>query len=352
MSINRSGRVASVALLTGLVLGGINAPAHSATSYPTVHPDAKATPMRGVDYGKKSSWMIIPPKASRRAHSVDMFYLYPTEYRRSADGPVLAPITDPGMRTGAMAAYGRGGSTFSPYTNVYAPWYRQADALVALNLPPAQHRKLVGGVPTHDALRAFKYFLRHFNHKRPFILAGHSQGSEITLNILTRYLGKHPKALKRMVAAYVIGYSVTPKTLKANPHLKFAKNAHDTNVIVSYNTEAPVIGGRDPVVTRGAMAINPITWTRTERKASAAVSKGSWLPDASGVFHKVTNFADAQVSRKRDCIIAAKPDVDVWAPGNVLFPKGVYHSFDYPFYYFNLRANGRARIHAYFHATG
>ena len=33
---------------------------------------------------------------------------------------------------------------------------------------------------------------------------------------------KHPEYLKRMVAAYVIGFSVTKDFLKRNPHLKFA----------------------------------------------------------------------------------------------------------------------------------
>lgn len=345
MSIRSLTRSVGAILLAGLVLSGVNAPTYSAAEFAV-----SATAVRAIDYAKKSNWMLLPPKMSEPQHSVDIFYLYPTEYQKSANGPVIAPIADPGMRSGAKAAYGRGGSAFAPYTNVLAPWYRQADALVALNLPAAQHKKLVKGVPTHDGLAAFKYFLRHYNHKRPFILAGHSQGSEVTLNILTEYLNQHPKVLDRMIAAYVIGYSVTPKVLKANQNLTFAKGPDDTNVIVSYNTEAPVIAGPDPVVDPGAMAINPITWTRSERLAAARMSKGSWLPDEAGVFRKVMDFADARVDKKRDCIIAAKPNVDVWAPGNILFPKGVYHSFDSPFYYFDLRANGRDRVNAFFQA--
>jgi hypothetical protein len=150
-----------------------------------------------------------------------------------------------------------------------------------------------------------------------------------------------------MIVAYVIGYSVTPKVLQAHPRLKFARNATDTGVIVSYNTEAPVIGGPNPVVLPGALAINPISWTRNEKKASAKRSLGSRLPQSDGTFRKVMNFADAQVSKERDCLIASTPDVSLYAPGNPLFPKGVYHPYDYPFYYFNLRANARDRVHAY-----
>ena len=44
------------------------------------------------------------------------------------------------------------------------------------------------------------------------------------------------KALKRMVAAYPIGYAVT-KDFLARTGLKFAEGATDTGVIVSWNTE-------------------------------------------------------------------------------------------------------------------
>ena len=55
--------------------------------------------------------------------------------------------------------------------------------------------------------------------------------------VLSEYMKAHPEYLKRMIAAYVVGYSITEDYLKANPHLKFAERADDTGVIVSYNTE-------------------------------------------------------------------------------------------------------------------
>ena len=44
-----------------------------------------------------------------------------------------------------------------------------------------------------------------------------------------------------MVAAYVIGFSITADDLKINPALKFAEGEYDTGVIVSWNTEGPEI---------------------------------------------------------------------------------------------------------------
>ena len=86
---------------------------------------------------------------------------------------------------------------------------------------------------------------------------------------------ENPKVCDRMIAAYVIGYSITPGYLAQNPHLKFAEGPDDTGVIISYNTEAPNVVGNNPVVLPGAMAINPISWTREESLAKAEENLGS-----------------------------------------------------------------------------
>ena len=119
-------------------------------------------------------------------------------------------------------------------------------------------------------------------------------------------------------------------------------------MILSWNTEAPTVEGTNPVLLPGALAINPITWTTTTAHATAAQSLGSWLPDAKGVFHRVPHYADAQIDAERGVVVSTTPDVDVWSPGGPgHFPKGVYHSFDIPFFYFDVQANAKQRVDAY-----
>ena len=229
--------------------------------------------------------------------------------------------------------------------NIYAPYYRQADAVYVLTSPLATQNKIVGGTPTTDAIAAFEYYLKHYNHGRPFILAGHSQGSNVLLFLLSRYLKHDPAAYHRMIAAYVIGYGVTHKFLARNPQLKFAEGANDTGVIVSWNTEAPGLTITNPVVQPGAIAINPITWTRTERPASAAESRGSLMADAAGNLKKVNHYADARIDKRRGVVVCDTCDVSVLSPGTPGgWPRGIYHIYDYPFYYFNLRQNAANRI--------
>ena len=171
------------------------------------------------------------------------------------------------MRAGEKAKFSLSATAFETVANIYSPYYRQSSAEVLL-LPHAEQNKVIGGAPTQDGLAAFDYYIEHFNKGRPFILAGHSQGSNVMVNVLAQYMGRHPDVYRRMIVAYVIGYSVTADYLAKNPELRFASGPDDTGVIVSYNTVAPTLKMPDPVVWPGAMVINPITWTRTEATAT------------------------------------------------------------------------------------
>jgi hypothetical protein len=331
--------VVVVALLAGCTINPVTAPNGDAP--------------QPVDYALPEHWLALPVTITQ---PVDLFYLFPTSYRKATpDAPNIAAIDDPGMIKGAQTVYGRQATAFEGVANIFAPYYRQADAAYTLALPKVEQDQVVGGIPATDAMAAFAYYLEHYNDGRPFILAGHSQGSNVLLFLLSDYMKAHPEVYERMVAAYVIGYSVTPAFLAQNPHLRFAEGPDDTGVIVSYNTEAPTIGGTNPVVLPGALAINPITWTRDETLAAAEQNLGSIAlnPDGTAVLGVdgtpalVPNFADAQVDRARGVVMCSTCPVDKLAPGNAVFPKGVFHTFDYPFYYFDIRANAADRIGRY-----
>ena len=132
--------------------------------------------------------------------------------------------------------------------------------------------------------------------------------------------------MSRMIAAYVIGYSVTDEYLAENPHLKFAQGPNDTGVIISYNTEAPNVQENNPVLLPGAIAINPITWTREETLVTAEQSLGSIVLNADGKWVPAKNYEDARVNKARGVVICSTADVETLAPGNLVFGKGVYHS--------------------------
>ena len=338
-----------IACIVGLVAGcGSSSNGGKASSTAPI-----STSQGNPDYSNAANWLALPSSTAAKK-KVDVFYLSDTTYQKpDANAPNIGTINDPQMQAGAKAAFSRTAAAFEPVGNIYAPYNRQVDAMYKKSLPIAQQNALEDGIPTSDAMSAFDYYIKHYNKGRPYILAGHSQGSNLLANILSDYMKKNPKVYKRMIAAYVIGYSITPDYLAQNPELKLADGPSDTGVIVSYNTEAPVVDGTNPVTLPGGIAINPITWTRSEELATAEQNLGGIAInpktgyaelDAQGNPVRVPHYADAQVNKARGVVICSTADVNLLSPGNALLPKGVYHSFDYPFYYFNLRANADARV--------
>jgi pimeloyl-ACP methyl ester carboxylesterase len=297
---------------------------------------------------------LSAPSSSEASKPVDVYFLYPTIYQQAnPSAPMVCSADNAQMRAGVPAAFSRTATVFSPLANVYAPYYRQA-AIQVLELPRDQQNAIVGGEPTTDAISAFDYYIEHFNHGRPFILAGHSQGSNIMINLMADYMKKHPDVYKRMIVAYVPGYSITPQYLAQNSNLKFAENADDTQVIVSYNTVAPGTKA-DPVVLPGAMVINPITWTRSETTATASRNLGSVsldksgyaVLDAQGEPQKTLGVADARIDTANGELICSTVSTATLSPGNGMIAAGIFHNYDYPFYFFDIRANAANRIARY-----
>jgi uncharacterized protein YceK len=340
----------AVMLVMVIVLSGCGTPATNTSTQPVAsEPTATVTP---TDYSNPARWLSADTTGTKK---VDVFYVYPTAYSRtSTSQPVFCAVDDPQMMKGAQVSFQQQATAFVPLSNVYAPYYRQVDAMYQLALPVAQQNANIQEVPLVDVTAAFEYYLQHYNKGRPFILAGHSQGSAVLKFLLSDYMKSHPDVYSRMIAAYVVGQSITPQYLAQNPHLKFGTGPADTGVILSWNTEAPVLGGTNPVIQPGGIAINPITWTTGEATATAASNLGSiqldpttGLPvlDETGQPKRVLNLADARVDKAKGVVICSTVDPAQYTSH---FPSGIYHMWDYPFYYFDVRANAARRIQTYF----
>jgi hypothetical protein len=289
-----------------------------------------------TDYSLSSHWLKLPASTDQQL-PVDIFYLYPTSWQSTDSvNPQICEIDNASMLLNAPAAMTRQASAFATVGNIYAPYYRQD------NMSPIDREAVIAGIPTLDAVAAFDYYIKNYNHGRPFILAGHSQGSNVLSNLLAGYMKENPDVYKRMVAAYVVGYSVTPEYINNNKHLKFATGPDDTGVIISYNTEAPDVAiGANPVLstTSIGLVINPISWSTEEDLVLANDSRnlGTSIPS-------VLPYADARIDKVKGVLICSIANKNVMQSLSSALPKGVYHSFDYLFYYYNLRANAANRV--------
>ena len=300
------------------------------------------------DYSKAACWHQIPGIIK----DVDTFFIYPTEYMAAGEGdPDFAPLDNPEMLEGVKFDHLALASVFEDATNLFIPYYRQAGMRYAgeVGKKTGDPRAALAGIPYDDITAALDYYFEHCNNARPFIIAGHSQGSGIISLLLRDYFKEHPEYYERMVAAYVIGFSITKEDLEANPHLKFAAGPCDTGVIVSWNTEGPrnvEENASNMVVLPGAISINPLNWKRDQTYAPASENLGSLvLNGETGRFQIGGIGADARVVPERG-VVLTNADSDPTAGAEFFGPQS-FHNGDYTFYYNNLKENVAKRIAAY-----
>ncbi len=301
-----------------------------------------------TDYSKSQNWLSVSiPK-----YEVDTFFIYPTIVA-SDKMPDIISIKDSIMRIGAGATILKDAYVFKESTNLFVPVYRQSNLNALAPLRGAEVEEFQMQEQRTDIYGALDYYFEHYNGGRPFILAGHSQGSIMVKIVLEEYMQAHPDLYERMVAAYVIGYSVTKDDLEKYPHLKFAEGEDDTGVIISYNTEGPENKDADNIVVlENAISINPINWKRDETYAPASENLGSRVyenDEGEEYEEKSPGLADAQVDLERGVVICTNDELPVSDMGSkydILGPQS-YHKGDYTFYYYNLVDNVKKRVDKY-----
>ena len=315
-----------------------------------------------TDYSEPKNWAHLPEKTDKQA---DTFFVYPTVYLNPApDAPAIAPIDDPIMHAGVQGHFREAPTLFNELTNLYEPYYRQSNIFAVMGMDAYEFMAYQMQEQRTDVYAALDYYFEHYNQGRPFILASHSQGSMMLKIALRDYFREHADYLERMVAAYVIGYSITKDDLEANPALKFAEGADDTGVIVSWNLEGPENKHESNIcVMKNAISINPLNWKRDNTYAPASENLGdrlSVLGDQSifpvdfDVHHP--GLADAQVDVDRGvvvCTTLSEHYVPPMVPGKKsTFGPASLHLSDYPAYWDNIRENVQTRIKAYINRAG
>ena len=300
------------------------------------------------DYSQESCWDKIPEITKE----FDTFFIYPTEYMGSDEGaPDYAPLDNPDMVEGAKNDHIIMASAFEESTNLFIPYYRQASAMAMKSAydKTGDVRAALVGTPYEDITAALDYYFENYNNGRPFIIASHSQGSAINSLVLESYFKEHPDYYKRMVASYMIGFSVTKDWLKENPHLKFATGEADTGVIVSWNTEGRQNieqNAKNVVVMPNAISINPLNWKLDDTYASASENKGSLIIDEEAGTVSIGDIgADARLNTARGVVVTNAKSEPI--PLTDFFGPQSFHNGDYTFYYNNIKDNVATRIAAY-----
>jgi hypothetical protein len=364
-------------------------------------------------YSFSYNWQTLPESASQ---PVDVFFLYPSTYFPNPDSngseysagwnqTIEQAHADPAIQAQVAS---KTSVFYEAGTNLFVPYYRQAAGINVLQALLWKINQTNSDAATtaletayEDVEDAFDYYIAHYNKDaknkpRPFILAGHSQGSNLLLMLLERRFSD-AALRKQLVAAYVIGWSVTNDDMSNHPALSqlgICGSKTQTGCIVTYNTQqnpgdfSQTIPFPTGIVKANAYSVNPLTWVAShpnemEPTAAAATANLGALffkfqspinpqlgpPPGTQVAGQVAPnwenhlIGGAEVSaevivgytgaQNNHGALVIDP-VALPAPGNYqnLNPPynaipGWYHSYDYSFFFFNLEQNVIDRIAAY-----
>lgn len=303
------------------------------------------------NYAATANWLVLPghagpaqtqlpglPPATPPDTVADVFFLHPTTYFWRL-GRWNAPLRLRRLRHYTRRTTIRNqASIFAGVGRLYAPAYRQATLYTFFDRTNPNSAPALD-LAYADVKAAFQYYLAHYNRGRPFILAGHSQGTTHAARLLHEFVDNNPLLSKQLVAAYLIGQEVR---LGEYSHLPALRDSLETGGVIAWNTARR--GTAYPPYS-GLLATNPLTWTLDSANAPAALNRGGVPLSFARLDPHVTG---AQVHRGLlwvdDPHLAGYPRLHI--PG-LRQLNASYHVADYNLFYLNVRENARARVRAW-----
>ncbi len=345
------------------------------------------------DYRDPAAWAVLPDAPGKslltppgvgamapEEAAVDAFFIHPTTFFGATAWN--AALTDPRAREGVDEMVVPGQATvFNGCCRVFAPRYRQA-TLYAFMAPSEDSRRALE-LAYDDVRLAFTHYLERHNGGRPFIVAGHSQGTLHGIRLLEELVA--PTSLReRLVAAYLIGYWVPEDKLETSlAPLRPSPGPTATGCIVAWDTFGegggpdrerdraehwyPVAGGGGEWRRRNRtrpLCVNPLTGRCGGGAAPAALNLGAVHPLIDGMSHSMRRFLAPDplgvrcrgLSAPRPGEVSARCGDDgilfisrprTRAFRRFLMPGASYHNHDYGLFYMNLRTDVARRVEAF-----
>ena len=299
------------------------------------------------DYSNLDYWAANPFKKSKsdsvpaplrnsfvKDTSVDVFFLHPTTFGDQSDPRWNAAIDNDTIN--AKTDYSTillQASAFNE-ARIFAPRYRQAnikayytkDTVDALNAFDLAYQ---------DLKNAFQYYLDHYNHGRPIIIASHSQGSTHAIRLLKEFFDGKP-LMHQLIAAYVVGMYIPQGSFTNIP---LCKDSLQTGCFVGWRSfKKGFIADYVQIEKTPSYVINPLTWNNGNEYAPRDLNMGAVLTNFN---HIAPHAADAQIH-----------DGVLWLnrphfPWSFLFRIKNYHIGDINLFYMNVRVNVHARIQSF-----
>lgn len=294
------------------------------------------------DYSQPSNWAYYGI-GDVQEKPADLFLVCPT-VDMGIQGNRHMSLEDATMKENFVGALNMERGIYEENTRMYAPFYQQVSLPVYTMSLAGQEIYLTEAY--EDVREAFRYYLEHLNAGRPVVLAGFSQGADMCIRLMKDFFADEGMR-ERLVAVYAIGWRLTEEETKEYPWLHVAAGERDTGGIITFNSEK--VGVEESIIIpRGVktLAVNPLNWMSSSEPAARELNLGACFTDYSGrITEEIPALTGAYIDENRGSLIV--PDVSADRFPNDLIGEGIFHIYDYMFFYRNLQRNVAGRIEAY-----
>ncbi|MDE7436747.1 MAG: DUF3089 domain-containing protein [Lachnospiraceae bacterium] len=296
-----------------------------------------------TDYSDHSNWSYFETDTTDTI--ADVFFVCPTVYFGSDDSYNME-LTDEDAKADFLGATNMEKGIYDHDSRFFAPYYRQ----VGLNVytMETRDREQYLELAFDDVKNAFEYYYETCNDGRPIILVGFSQGADMCIRLMKECFTDE-NIQNQLIACYAIGWSITEEEIHEYPQLKFAEGESDTGVIISFNSEAEFIDNSLPVPNgTKTLAINPLNWKTDGAIADKSLNLGACFTDYDGnIIKEINNLTGAYIDEVRGTLKVTDVTPEEYPAGLDIFEDGIYHLYDYQFFYRNLQKNVQTRMDAY-----
>lgn len=258
--------------------------------------------------------------------SLDVFYIHPTSYNSGDNwNASLSDTVLNRQRTDFLIQ--NQASVFAGIARLYAPHYRQMhiDSYTDLaNGYPAFH------LAFSDVRAAFLHYWEKRNQGRPFIIAGHSQGTNHAERLLQEVILPNDKMFKQLKLAYLLGMPITTLSDTFLP----CEDESQVDCFVSWRSFRSGFYPSNPIGD-SIVSVNPIHWSTSDLPSQYAKHKGILFPSG-----KLKYTQSLSVKNHQGMLWVERPK------GIILrqYKRDDYHVADINLFWLNIRENLRQRL--------
>lgn len=313
----------------------------------------QATAPEAPNYTSDDVWAALPSKedpsdqmpegVTRQAMDVAVFFVHPTSYfgktwNQPLDHEDANWVVDERILRHQA-------SVFNGCCDIYAPRYRQATFFSFMD--QADNGEQALALAYADVVSAFNSFLQRIGEDQPFIIAGHSQGTRHATQLVREEITGTPLQ-DRLVAAYLVGFSVTYSELGALPA---CDSPTQTGCAVGWNAmegdSGGAFGGDEKL-----LCTNPLTWRDRGEYAAHELNTGAIGYADYGLAAEGEDFTAMNVELAiADAKCVEDGQLAVMDLRSESFPQRMFgasmHVYDYSLFHMNIRENVATRIRAF-----